>query len=672
MSALTVEQALALAHERLRVGQLAAVESICQAILQAYPRVAEAYRLLGIVAHQTNNVAAAVQLLRQAVALAPAVAVYRDNLSFLLMAHKQVAEAEAEARAALALDPTSANACHNLGVALEAQERYAEAEAAYRKALELNPSLADSAYSLGNVLMAQDRLAESEAAFRQALQLRPDHADAANNLGIVLASQGRLTEAEMAYRQARDLRPGGSADAENNLGMALHAQGRLEEALAAYRRALRLRPHYATAHSNAVYTEQFRTGVSLARLGRVHAEWCRCQAETLFADRRPLAIDPDPDRRLRLGFISADFRRHPVGFFLIRTLEALDRSDFDVVCYCDRAVDDDLGRRFRATADTWRPTHRLTARELADLVRADRIDILFDLAGHLANNRLLTFALRPAPLQVTWIGYMGTTGLKTMDYILADRYHIAEGEECYYVERVLRLPEAFFCYDPPAEAPEPGPLPALRQGHVTFGSFNTPAKLTPQVVAVWADVLRRLPGSRLVLKFRGLDDPGVRQRFHNLFECVGIDRSRIGLKGWSPRPDHLRAYHGIDLALDPFPFSGSTTTLEALWMGVPVLTCPGTTFAGRHSYSYLSNLGLTELIANDLADYVNRAVALAGDLDRLSAWRRELRRRVAESPLCDAPRFARNLGGILRGIWRQWCASGPMPSPHPGDQSSSR
>jgi predicted O-linked N-acetylglucosamine transferase (SPINDLY family) len=291
---------------------------------------------------------------------------------------------------------------------------------------------------------------------------------------------------------------------------------------------------------------------------------------------------------------------------------------------------------------------------LAEQIRADTVDILFDLAGHTGGNRLLVFARKPAPIQITWLGYVGTTGLAAMDYLLADRWQVPPPAEVHYRERVLRLADGYVCYDPPADAPPVAPLPALQRGCVTFGSFNNPAKITPQVVEVWSRILARAAGARLVLKSHGFDQPSVRRHFAELFAARGIDPARLELLGPSPHRELLEHYGRIDLALDPFPYNGGLTTCEALWMGVPVITCPGETFAGRHSLGHLSNVGLTETIARDLEQYVEIAVSWAKDLARLTAVRGGLRGRVAASPLCDGPRFAANLLARLREAWQRW------------------
>jgi predicted O-linked N-acetylglucosamine transferase (SPINDLY family) len=292
---------------------------------------------------------------------------------------------------------------------------------------------------------------------------------------------------------------------------------------------------------------------------------------------------------------------------------------------------------------------------LSEQIRRDQIDILFDLAGHTAGNRLLVFARRPAPIQITWLGYAGTTGLAAIDYVLADRHEIPQVAERYYTERVLWMPQGYLCYTPPPNAPAVSPLPALTTGVVTFGSFNNPAKINQKVVEVWAEILKRLPQSKLVLKYKGIDDPSVVGRLKQTLASQGVEPGRLECLGWSPHPQLLGAYNAIDLALDTFPYNGGLTTCEALWMGVPVITCPGETFASRHSLSHLSSVGRTETVAKDFDEYVDLAVTFATDLPRLASLRVSLRQQMVDSPLCDAGRFAADFTQILRALWQRWC-----------------
>jgi predicted O-linked N-acetylglucosamine transferase (SPINDLY family) len=488
--------------------------------------------------------------------------------------------------------------------------------------------------------------------------LKPDFALAHNNLCNVFRDHGKLELAATCSQRALQLKPD-FAEAHNNLGNALRDQGKLEEAMACYQCALQLKPDYAEARSNYLFTTQYRSGVTLSELAVVHAEYDRLHAAPLRTARPLHQIDRDPHRRLRVGFVSPDFGRHPVGYFLIRALENLDAGQIETVCYCDRIIKDDLTRRFQAAATKWRDVSGLSNERLAEQILEDRIDLLFDLAGHTASNRLLVFARKPAPIQITWIGYEGTTGLEAIDYILADRYTISAGQEVWYREQVLRMPDGYVCYDPPRIAPEVGPLPASKNGYLRFGSFNNLAKITSQVVEIWAQVLHRVPGSRLVLKYRGLGDESVCQRYLGLFSAFGVEPSRMQLTPRSTYSEYLSAYGEVDIALDPFPFGGGVTTCDALWMGVPVVTCPGETFASRHCLSHLSSIGLTETIAWTLKEYVELAVSLAGDLPRLANLRAGLRKRMASSSLCDGKRFAANLMQVLRDAWQAWCHKEP-------------
>jgi predicted O-linked N-acetylglucosamine transferase (SPINDLY family) len=367
---------------------------------------------------------------------------------------------------------------------------------------------------------------------------------------------------------------------------------------------------------------------------------------------------PDPERRLRVGYVSPDFREHSVSAFLDPVIAGHDRRWFEVFCYAEVVRPDDTTARFRGLSDGWCSTLGMTDGAVAGRIRDDGIDILVDLAGHTAGNRLRVFAERPAPVQVTWLGYPNTTGLSAMDYRLSDAVADPAGEaDALHSETLVRLANGFLCFAPPADAPEVGETPALATGQVTFGSFNNLAKVTPDVVEAWADILNRIPNSRLVLKSRPLADEKTRERYLEMFGAHGVDPGRVELCSWiASKSGHLGAYERLDIGLDPFPYNGTTTTCEALWMGVPVVTLGGDRHAGRVGASILARVGLAGLVAETKADYVEQAVALAGDLDRLSALRGGLRSRMEKSPLCDAGGFARDIEAAYREMWRRVCA----------------
>ena len=372
---------------------------------------------------------------------------------------------------------------------------------------------------------------------------------------------------------------------------------------------------------------------------------------------RPHANPRDPGKALNIGYVSADFRRHPVGFFLAPVLARHDRRRFSVSCYSGRGLADDLTERLKAGADAWRSVGGLSDEALATAIRDDGIDVLVDLSGHTAGNRLTAFALRPAPVQVSWLGYFNTTGMKAIDYVLMDAETVPEGAERWFTEEVIHLPAGRFCYGPPEDAPPVAPPPVEERGRVTFASFNNLTKVGAEVVGLWARILDALPSSRLVLKWRSLGDAAVRDRYQAWFAAEGIEPNRIELQGASPHAEMLAAYGGVDVALDPFPFSGGVTSCEALWMGVPVVTWPGARPVSRQTAGFLRALGLAELIAADREDYVAIAAGLARDRDGLTALRAGLRARMAASPLCDGVRFTRHLEAAYRDMWRRWCAS---------------
>jgi protein O-GlcNAc transferase len=658
----SVPEAIDAAIRYHQAGDLPRAEQIYRQALQLDPRHADALHLLGVIAGQKGENAVAVDYICRAIGILPQMPSFHGNLAVVYRAMGRLEEAAASLRRQVELQPDSAPGFFNLGNVLKEQGKLNEAAACYQRTVELIADFAPAYSELGHLLKQQGRYNEAVACFQQAMDLGylPVH----NSLVVTLALLGKLDEAVRSCRQALALKPD-FYEAHNNLGNAYKDQGRLDEAAAAYQRAVEIEPGYVVAHSNCLACEQYRAGATLARLSALHQAWHHRHAEPLRTTWRPFENVRDPDRRLRIGFVSADFRRHPVGYFLMRMLPALDPQQCKVVCYSNQLRGDEFTERLKPAATLWREVRGLNDEALVERIRGDRIDILFDLAGHTANNRLLVFARKPAPIQITWAGYVGTTGLVAMDYILADRYQIPAGAESYYQERVLRMPDGYVCYDPPSNAPPVGPLPALSggfrgakgdyPGHVTFGSFNYPAKITPDVVRVWSKVLRRTPGSRLVLRYRGFDDGTTHRRYGDLFAAQGIAPDRLDIAGAVPCTELLAIYNQIDIALDTFPYSGGLTTLEALWMGVPVVTCPGETFASRHSLSHLSNVGLRETIAGDFQQYAETAAGLAHDLPRLAALRTQLRPQMAASPLCNGPRFAHNWLSLLRGLWRRWC-----------------
>jgi protein O-GlcNAc transferase len=648
----TFETALALQ----RAGRLLEAEQAYDDLLRQQPENATAWHFRGIVVFQLGKPAEAAVCIARAVELKPELAEAYSDLGVAYQALGKREEALASYQRALHLDPGHVDAQFNLGTVLRELGMLDQAAVAYGRAVELRQNDAQAWNNFGIVFRELGQLAAAEECYRRALAIRPEFSEACNNLGVIFREQGKLDDAIACYQRAAEISPNNST-AYFNLGNALREQTRLDEAISNYRRALMLKPLYAEAHSNLLLTMQYCEGASPSSLAVAHAEFEQQQAAALRFAWQPHTNHRDSKRRLRIGFVSPDFGEHPVGFFAIGLLRHIDRAEAEVVCYNDRRERDELTESIRNTAAQWRDVAGSGDEQLAQQIQADEIDILFDLVGHTARNRLLVFARKPAPVQVTWLGYVGTTGLAAMDYLLADTYEIPTDSEKYYRERVLRMPNGYVCFEPPADAPSISELPALENGFLTFGSFNHPAKITGRTIAVWARILTRVARSRLVLKHQGFGDMGLIRRVTEAFANAGIERSRIECRGWTPHAEALAEYGDIDIGLDPFPYNGGLTTCEALWMGVPVITCPGETFASRHSLSHLSNAGMGCFVANSIEGYVEMARSLATDIPRLAELRRGLRERMNSSPLCDCAGFAKAWMRLMRGVWQEWCDS---------------
>ncbi len=566
----------------------------------------------------------------------------------------QLDDAVRHLQTAVAAHPQHPAPLNNLGSVLRQQRKFEDALTAYRRAIALNPSLAQPHLNAASTLLDLSQHAEALSAGQRAVELNPQLVEGWFVIGNANRMLHRTGESMTAFERTLALNPQ-HLGALLNLGNALKDQGRIAEARDCYRRAVEVNPHFIPAHENVLSTLHYAPDCGLPEIYREHSEWDARFARPLREHWQPFENDRTADRPLRIGLYSNNLGNHPVGYFVRAAFEALDQQQFSLVVYSSRVSDDVQRDRFRAAATEWHDVFALSDEQLAQQIRADRIDILIDLAGRLSGGRPLMLALKPAPLLVNWIGYTGTLGLCAVDYILADRHHIPVEAEPFYAERVLRLPDGHMCFEPPADAPDVSPLPALKDGTVTFGSFNNPGKVNGEVVAVWAEIMQRVPGSRLVLKYRNFNDASTRSHFEKLFAQHGVDAARLTFEGVSPFNDMLRRYHDIDIALDPFPFTGGMTTCLALWMGCPVITWPRDTFASRQSLSYLSTIGLPELVATSREDYIERAVKLATNLPQLAELRSRIRPQMAASPFCDKVRFVRNLECVLRDIWRQWC-----------------
>jgi predicted O-linked N-acetylglucosamine transferase (SPINDLY family) len=679
----TFEQALHL-H---RAGNLQQAELLYRQILQFDPHYAGALHLIGVIAHQVGKNDVAVNYIHQALRIHPDFPEALNDLGMVLLAQGKPAQATASFERALVLKPDYyeaynnlgnslkdqriferaivnyehalrlrpdyAEAFNNLGVALQSLGKIEDALSAYEHAFRLRPNFVEAFNNRGNALKMQGRLDEAVGNYRMAVRLKPDAPEPYNNLGATLKEQGKTDEAIVCYQHALRLKPD-YGDAHNGLGTCLQDQGRLTEAIAAFRTSLALEPDSPQFHDNLVFTLQYHPDYDAAALYQEARRWNERHAVPLSRLSLPHANSADPARRLRVGYVSPDFRHHTVAHLMMSFLPNHDRRQVEIFCYAEVAHPDDMTARLRGHADAWRSTVGLSDDEVAAAVRQDRIDILVDLALHTRHNRLLVFARRPAPVQVTWLGYPGTTGLAAIDYRLTDPYLDPPGaDESCYAEQTIRLPDTFWCLGPLDDEPPVNDLPALSGGGITFGCLNNFSKVNDGVLHLWAKVLRAVPASRLLLL---APEGEARNRILAALGEQGVAASAVEFAGRLPRQDYLQLYHRIDLGLDPLPYNGHTTSLDAFWMGVPTITLIGRTVVGRAGWSQLCNLGLPELAARTPDEFVALALQLAGDLSRLQHLRATLRPRMRASPLMDGKRCAENLEHLYRQMWQKWCA----------------
>jgi protein O-GlcNAc transferase len=618
------------------------------------PDRAEAWATLGLALLLTAEPALAHTALIEAQRLEPDVAEYALHG---IEAARVAGLADAElARLALANDADPLNPVPLLarGVLLERLGQRAEAIDSLEAAAALAPDALLPVKLLGAVLARSDRRHEAETALRRASELDPDDPRLHNDRATVLMRMQRHADASAILLGLIE-QHGDDATVLCNLANATACLGLQEAAVGYARRAIALDPEASLPRRALCNNLPYRDGITGAELLTALRD---CAVHLPRTRLGSFSNDPDPERKLTVGLLSGSLKTHPVGWLTVAGIETLDPARFAVVCLVQNAAPTDpIGRRFRAAACEWIETDALDDVALATRARELGIDVLIDLGGYGDAARMPACAHRLAPVQVKWVGMQNhSTGLPEMDWLITDRWETPPELEHVYSEQLLRLPDGYICYSPPTYAPDVVPLPALANGYVTFGCFNNLAKVTPRVIATWAAVLHGVPDARLVLKTHQFGDQPTADRVRAVFADAGIAASRIELRGSSGHRAFMGEYGQIDIVLDPFPYSGGLTTCEALWMGVPTVTLPGEIFASRHSMSHLCNVGLSDWVARDAADYVALAVAKAGDVAALAALRADLRPRAKASPLCDAPRFGRNLGTALRHAWRAWCS----------------
>ena len=675
-------------------GQTSAAANMARTLTERFPDHWIGWKMLGATYNHLDRNAEAIEPMQRAAALAPNDVEVHSNLGLALLVLERYPEAEASFRKALQISPKDGQLLCKLGHSLQMQRRYLEAEfcfrraieadsndstayiylaealrpkrrlaetaAIYRQAIAIEPNKAIRHSNLGKILYDLRRFADSEVSCRRALQIEPKCAAAHNNLGLALKDMGRLTEAEASFRQAIECQPD-MAETFCNLGNVLHELGDLVEAEKSFRIAIQLEPDSALFYDNLLHFLSLTTETNAAELFAAHRRFGELFEVPLRSGWLPHSNPKDPERRLNVGFVSGDFFNHAIANFIGPLLGPLSQSeDLELHSYYTNVVDDPVTQQLRTKFTHWNEVAGLSEDELADKIRMDGIDILIDLSGHTAHNRLMTFAQKPAPIQASWMGYPGTTGLTAMDYFLADRFFVPSAQfDDQFTEKIVRLP-AGAPFLPNKDAPPISPLPALANGYVTFGSFNRINKIGPSAVALWSSLLHRLPDARMLLG--GMPESGEADRLIELFIREGIARGRLEIHPRCDMRSYLNLHERVDICLDAFPYNGGTTTLHALWMGVPTLTLAGNTVAGRSGATVLGHVGLDSFVALTRADYVREGVTCASDLAGLSVIRAGLRERFAQSAQAQPELIAAGVKCALRTVWRRWCAGLPAES----------
>ena len=694
------------AMQALDRGDLATAASEAQLAIEAAPEDALAWEILSLALHRGGALDRAIAAGRRAVALKPDAADYHANLGVVLRAAGRTGEAEASYQAALAVNPSFAPAHNNLGNIARDAGRFADAAASYRNAIAANASYADAWHGLGIALQRMDKLAEAEQALDRALALRPARADimsdlaatymaqqkfneasdllakavatdpnsalALGNLGALKMRIGHFIAAEQATSRAMALAPDEQRWV-SNLGVICKDLSRYVEAERLFRRALSLKPDYALAHANLLFCLNYHPDRSAEEIFAEYQRFDAAHAARHKPSELRYANDPNPDRKIRVGFLSPDFREHAARHFLDPLLRHLDRSKLEIVCYAEVTNEDHVTASFKSMSDAWRSTVGLSDDAVADLIRKDRIDILVDFGGHTSSSRILAMARKPAPIQVAHhLGHGYTSGLSAIDVFVSDQEMAPVGSEHLFAEKtIVRLSRIPVAYQAPEGMPDVAPLPALRNGYVTFGYFGRPERINDRVVKAWSEILARVPGSRLMLNSKAFSEKAFSDLMAQRFAAHGIGRERLHFVYTSPQPKTWSAYGDVDIALDPFPHNAGTTTIEALWLGVPVVSVEDRPSVGRFGASNLGAVGLRDWVAKDVSGYVALAAAKASDVKALAALRAGMRARVTASPLADGPGLARELETAFQKLWKDWCATAAAKKQHASEDIKS-
>ncbi len=631
------------------IGEIKSAEIHLRKAIALNPEDFLAYYYLAKILNSNKNYTEAEKNCRKAITFKYDMATAHDQLGVALLGQEKFLAAEDSFNTALLLDPEMVDAHNNLGITLNRQGKHADAHLSYRRAIKLNPTLANAYINMATNFISQNLFAEAETLCRKGIELDPQLDLAWSNLGLVLHHQERQEEAKVILEHAIALNPN-TPEAHNNLGFTYKELGMLGLAVEHFRKAVELRPSMTFAYSNILFIAGYHAQLSPEEAldeAKRYGALVSAQARSRYTTWNCQLLSNNTDKKIRVGFVSGDLKKHAVAFFLIGLLQHIDKNKFELIAYPTQPKEDDITALLKPHFIKWEPIYSKNDRDAAEIIHQDAPHILFDLSGHTAHNRLPMFAYKPAPIQITWVGYPATTGMAEMDYILADQYLVPIGQEHQFVEQVLRFPEISGCFTPLVEDIPVNELPALNNGYITFGCFNNLVKMNDEVVATWSQILHSVPNSKLYLQAKQLSEASVLKRTYERYAEHGIAPDRLILEGTTARLDYFKSYNKIDIALDPFPRPGGTTTADTLWMSVPVLTRKGYDYWSRIGESLAHSVGQPEWIAEDTEDYIHKAVYFAADTDSLRKNRLTLRTKVISSPLFDASKFTHNLEQAL-------------------------
>ena len=697
MAKASIQQLVDAAVKLQQTGRLAEAESCARQVLALQPDNASALHVLAVVMHQTNRNAEGLEIIQRAVARKSTEPEFRNSQGVMLMAARRSQEALEAFQRAIALHPTFPAALINMASLLLEMGRWEEAVGACRKAIVLQPrsveayAICGGAFftggriddsilmsqkalsfdpqshqalgNLGNALMIQGRHDEAIEVYRRTVGFHPNSAGGFSNLGNALQQRARADEALLALVKAVQLDPN-LADAHNNLGNVYKDLAQMDAACDEYVKAIALRPQMSTFHSNLVYAMWFCQGCDPRQVLAESQKWAAFIADPLTRASAPHNNDRSPNRRIKVGYLSADFRDHPVGRLISPLLSNHDKSKFEVILFSCVARPDPLSAKIYGWADRVLNTRDLSDDALAALVRQEKIDIFIDLTLHMGGSKMPVFARKPAPVQITYLAYCATTGMRAMDYCISDKNldpppagsAALDTPSPFHSETVLRTPGCYWCYTASPEAPPVNALPAIHRGHATFGSLNSFTKLNPGVIQVWTQLMRNLPTSKMLLVVPG--GPARQQEVAKIFADQGVTPDRLMMVGILPFAHYFQLFHQVDVALDPFPYNGGTTTMDALYMGVPLVTLAGGWATARAGVTLLKTVGKPEWIAETTEQYIQIVTDLVSDLPKLAQTRQNLRNQMATSPLMDGKHFAADLEATFQRAWQRWCGAG--------------